>query len=147
MNHSHTRSILALTVAALAAVSAVAPAVAETDEDSTEITIEVAPATLNLRSCGKVVTVHTDILYDDVDVASIYLAGVAIDSWKADDRGYFVAKFVSDDVKTIEGLVIGGLNEFKLVGLDVYETPFWGKQEIMVIERGSPCPSGDISAD
>ena len=147
MKHPHARSILTLTFAALAALPAVAPAFADSGEDTFEITIDVAPATLNLRSCGKVVTVHTDVLYDDVDVATIYLAGVAIDSWKADDRGYFVAKFVSDDVKTIEGLVIGGPNEFKLVGLDVYDTPFWGEQEVTVIERGAPCTSQDVSGE
>jgi hypothetical protein len=147
MNHSHTRSILTLTFAALAALPAVAPAFADSGEDTFEITIDVAPATLNLRSCGKVVTVHTDVLYDDVDVATIYLAGVAIDSWKADDLGYFVAKFVSDDVKTLDGLAIGAPNTLTLVGLDVYEKPFWGRQEVMVIERGSPCPSRDISDD
>ena len=147
MNHWHTRAILALTFAVLAALPAVAPAFAASGEDTFEITIDVAPATLNLRSCGRVVAVHTNVPYDDVDVASIYLAGVAIESWKADDRGYFVAKFVMDDIKAIDGLAIDAPNTFQLVGLDVYKTPFWGEQEVMVIERGAPCALRDASGD
>ncbi len=39
--------------------------------------IRIAPETLNLRSDGTVVTVHTDILYSDMDVYTVYLADVA----------------------------------------------------------------------
>jgi hypothetical protein len=132
MQH-HVRGTLTLAVAVLAAASLLATGSAAAGE----IAVDVAPATLNLQSGGTVVTVHTDIPYGDVDVVSVYLAGVAIESWKADDRGYFVAKFDMDEVKTIDGLVINGLNTFQLVGLDVFGEPFWGEQEVMVIDRGA----------
>jgi len=99
-----------------------------------EITIDIAPNTLNLQSEGHVVTIHTDIPYPYVDVTSIYLNGVLIHSWKADNRGYFVAKFLMDDIKTLEGLVIDGLNTLKLVGLTKDNESFWGEAEIMVID-------------
>jgi hypothetical protein len=122
-------------------------ALVPTVADAGEITIDISPATLNLRSHGTVVTVHTDLPYPDVDVATVYLAGVAIDSWKADDRGYFVAKFAMDDVKTIDGLVINGPNTFQLVGMDVFGEPFWGAQEILVIDRGASSPERRQAAD
>ena len=74
-------------------------------------------------------------------MVSVYLAGVAIASWKADDRGFFVAKFPMDEVTTIDGLVINGTNNFQRVGLDVFGEPSWGEQEVMVVDRG-PRPSG-----
>ena len=126
-----TALILALAATALPAVVA----------DAGEISIDIAPATLNLQSRGAVVTVHRDIPYADVDVVSVFLAGVAIASWKADDRGFFVAKFAMDEVKTIDGLVINGPNTFQLVGLDVFGEPFWGECEVLVIDRG-PAASG-----
>jgi hypothetical protein len=101
-----------------------------------EITIQVAPATLNLASGGTVVTVHTDIAYRDVAATSVFLNDVAIDWWKVDNRGNFVAKFEMDDVKRLEGLVIGDLNTLTLVGLTVNDEPFWGSAEVMVIDRG-----------
>ena len=135
MNPTRSRSVTALILAFMA--SALVSATA----DAGEITVRISPATLNLRSSGTVVTVHTDVPFDDVDVVSVYLAGVAIASWKADDRGFFVAKFAMDDVKSVDGLVINGPNTFQLVGLDVFGEPFWGEQEVMVIDRG-PRPSG-----
>ena len=57
-----------------------------------EITIDVAPNVLNLQNQGEVVTVHTDIGYGEVSASVVYLNGVLINSWKADNRGYFVAK-------------------------------------------------------
>jgi hypothetical protein len=120
----------------LAAVLATAGATAG------EITIRIAPATLNLQSGGVVVTVHTDVPYGEIDVASVYLAGVAIDSWKADDRGYFVAKFLSDDVKTIDGLLLNQLNTLTFVALTIYNEPVWGAAEVMVIDRGGAASGG-----
>jgi hypothetical protein len=99
-----------------------------------EITIDVAPNTLNLQSEGKVVTVHTDIAYGSVDVTSVYINGVAIASWKADNRGNFVAKFSMDDVKSLDGLIIDGYNILQLVGLTTDGEPFSGEQDIMVID-------------
>jgi len=117
----------------LAIVMLAAPAICSAEE----ITIEIAPATLNLQSNGNVVTVHTDVSYGDVDVATVYLGGVAINSWKADDRGYFVAKFLIDDIKTIDALVIPGLNQLQFVALTIYDEEVWGTAAVMVIDVGT----------
>jgi len=100
-----------------------------------EISIDVAPNTLNLQSEGSVVTVHTDIAYDDVDVSTVYLNGIAIKSWKADNRGNFVAKFSMEDVKKLDGLKIDGYNMLKIVGLTKNVQSFWGQKEIKVVDN------------
>ena len=102
------------------------------------ITIEVAPRTLNIDSDGQVVTVHTDIAYWYVQVSTVYLNGVSINSWKADNRGNFVAKFLMEEIKTLDGLIIGDYNTLMLVGVDGDSFPFVGSQEIMVIEVSGP---------
>jgi hypothetical protein len=117
----------------LAIVMLAAPAVGSAEE----ITIEIAPSTLNLQSNGKVVTVHTDIPYSDVDVFTVYLGGVAINSWKADDRGNFVAKFLIDDIKGIDGLVIDEYNTLQFVAQTTYDEPVWGEADVMVIDSGT----------
>jgi hypothetical protein len=99
-----------------------------------EVVIDIAPATLNIQSNGVVVTVHTDIPYNDVDVLTVYLNGVVIKSWKVDDCGYFVAKFSMDEIKTLDGLIIGDYNTLKLVGLTVGGDPFVGSDVIKVID-------------
>lgn len=101
---------------------------------SFDSTIRIAPKVLNIQSEGTVVTVHTDISYSLVDVYSVYLNGIAISSWKADDRGNFVAKFSMDEVKSLEGLVIGDYNTLQLVGLTTDGEPFVGEEDILVIE-------------
>ena len=97
-----------------------------------EIEIDVSPKVLNLSSNGQVVTVHTNIEYALVDVSSLYLDGVPISSWKSDDRGYFVAKFMMDDIKSLP-LNIGEANIVKLVGLTTNGLAFWGEEAIQVI--------------
>ncbi len=99
--------------------------------------IRIAPETLNLRSGGTVVTVHTDILYSDMDVYTVFLADVAISSWKADNRGYFVAKFLMDEIKTIDGLILNDYNTFRLVAVTVGGEPVCGEAEVMIIDRGT----------
>ena len=99
-----------------------------------EITIDVAPNVLNLESQGVVVTVHTDIAYGDVDVSAVFLNGALISSWKADNRGNFVAKFLMDEIKTLDGLIIGDYNILTLVGATTGGVAFSGSQEIMVID-------------
>jgi len=116
----------------LAIVVLAAPGICSAEE----ITIEVAPATLNLQSNGNVVTVHTDVSYGDVDVAAVFLEGVLISSWKADDRGYFVAKFLIDEIKTIDGLVIGDYNTLQFVALTTYGEVS-GAADVMVIDSGT----------
>lgn len=63
------------------------------------IQIQVSPSTLNLEYPGTIVTCHTDIAYSAVVAASVALNGIPIDWWKEDNRGNFVAKFTSADVK------------------------------------------------
>jgi len=99
-----------------------------------EIDIDVSPNVLNIQSKGTVVTVHTDIGYSLVNAYSVYLNGIAIKSWKADDRGNFVAKFSMEEVKRLEGLVIGETNTLQLVGVTTDGEPFVGEQDILVID-------------
>ncbi len=99
--------------------------------------IRIAPTTLNLGSSGTVVTVHTDVPYSQMDVYTVYLAGVAINTWKADDRGYFVAKFLMDDIKAIDGLILNDYNTFQLVAATVGGDPICGEADVMIIDRGT----------
>ena len=97
-----------------------------------EIAIDVAPAVLNLNNQGEVVTVHTDIAYSLVTGSSVFLNGVEINSWKADDRGNFVAKFLMEEIKGLP-LNIGAMNNLVLTGETFAEIEFQGEQEIKVI--------------
>ena len=118
----------------LAIVMLAAPAVSSAEDIL--ITIEIAPSTLNIQSNGKVVTVHTDIAYSDIDVYSVYLGGVYIDSSKADDRGNFVAKFLIDAIKSID-LVINDYNTLELVAKTTYGDLVSGTADVMVINSDS----------
>ena len=100
-----------------------------------EIEIDVAPNVLNIESQGTVVTVHTDIAYGSVDVSSVFLNGVEISSWKADNRGNFVAKFLMDEIKTLDGLAIGDYNVLVLVGYTKDYEEFVGVTEILVVNN------------
>ncbi|MFC1811099.1 hypothetical protein ACFL03_00205 [Thermodesulfobacteriota bacterium] len=99
-----------------------------------EITIDVAPNVLSLQNNGQVVTVHTDIPYDDVELTSVHINGVLIDSWESDVRGYFVARFVMNAIKNLP-LVIGDYNTFTLVGKTFSDGEFSGSQDILVVEN------------
>ena len=114
------------------------PAAALSEE--IQIQIDVAPNVLNIQSQGEIVTVHTDIAYSAVVGATVFLNGVPIQWWKADARGNFVAKFVMDEIKTLDGLKIDGYNTLLLIGYTTDGDPFIGEQEIKVIDiipRGS----------
>ena len=100
-----------------------------------DIEIDVSPNVLNIQSNSTIVTVHTDIAYSIVVGASVFLNGVAIDWWKSDDRGNFVAKFVSDEIKTLEGLKIGDYNTLTLNGYTTNGEAFVGTQDILVIDN------------
>ena len=100
-----------------------------------DIEIDVAPNVLNIQSESTVVTVHTDIAYSIVKGASVFLNGVAIDYWKSDNRGNFVAKFDSDEIKTLDGLIIGDYNTLILNGFDTDDEAFIGAQDILVIDN------------
>ena len=97
------------------------------------ITIDVAPAVLNLQNQGEVVTVHTDVAYGHVIGSTVYLNDIPIKSWKSDDRGNFVAKFYMEDVKDLP-LNIGEMNTLTMVGLLIDGSTFTGSQAIKVIE-------------
>lgn len=97
-----------------------------------EITIDVAPNVLNLSSASEVVTIHTDIPYSLVDGQTVTLNGIEISSWKSDNRGYFVAKFNSDEVKDLED--IGDTLVCRLLGNTVEGDSFYGTSEITVID-------------
>lgn len=107
---------------------------AATEACALEIAIDVSPHVLNIQSNGTVVTVHTDISYSLVNAYTVYLNSVPIQSWKADDRGNFVAKFSMDDVKQLDGLVIGDYNTMQLVGVTTEGEPFVGEEDILVID-------------
>ena len=107
-----------------------------------EIAIEVAPSTLNIQSQGQVVTVHTSIAYSSVIGGSVTLNFIPIDWWKADAQGNFVAKFLMSEVKALAdsgNLQVPGQNTLNLEGETIEGTPFFGTQEITVI---NVLPSG-----
>ncbi len=67
-----------------------------------EADITVSPQTLKLSSNSTSwVTVHTNLPYGAVMSASVTLDGIPISWSKADDRGYFVAKFQIGAIKGI----------------------------------------------
>ena len=99
------------------------------------ITIDVSPSVLNLQNKGEVVTVHTNIAYSIVSGSTVSLNGIEISWWKSDDRGYFVAKFLTSDVKNLPGLVIGGYNTLTLNGVTKEGVSFTGSEEIKVINN------------
>ena len=47
-----------------------------------EIMIDVSPNVLNLQSSGTVVTVHTNVDYNVVVAATVYLNDIPISTWK-----------------------------------------------------------------
>ena len=100
-----------------------------------DIAIDVSPNVINIQSQSTVVTVHTDIAYSIVAGTSVTLNGVEIAWWKSDDRGNFVAKFDSDDIKTLDGLITGGYNTLTLIGVTTGGEGFTGTQDIMVINN------------
>ena len=109
-----------------------------------DIGIDVAPNVLNIQSQGNVVTVHTTISYGSVDHDNVYLNGIEIASWKADNRGYFVAKFLMSEVKALADtgdLEVPGDNELTLVGYTTDGSEFTGSQVITVIDI-QPAGSG-----
>lgn len=98
-----------------------------------EISIDVAPYFLNIQNAeGQVVTVHTSIAYEDVAAHTVYLNGVSISDWKADDRGNFVGKFQMEEIKALP-LYHNDYNSLTLDGVTVDEKPFFGQTDIMVI--------------
>ena len=98
-----------------------------------EITIDitVSPNVINIASQSTVVTVHTDIAYGLVVGATVKLNDVAIDWWKSDDRGNFVAKFKAADVKGI--VRPGETATLTLTGGTIYGDTFTGTDSVKVV--------------
>ena len=97
-----------------------------------DVQIKISPHVLNLGRPGDCLTVHTDIRYSVVAGETVSLNGVAIQSWKADDRGNFVAKFNMADIVGLP-LEIGAYNRFELAGETKSGESFCGADEILVI--------------
>ena len=107
--------------------------VAVNTSNAYEILIDVSPNVLNLQSSGTVVTVHTNVAYNTVVASTVFLNNVPIFFYKSDDRGYFVAKFVMDDVKDLT-FDLGELNTLLFVGVTDDGLAFTGTQDIKVID-------------
>ena len=107
------------------------------DVAETAIEIQVAPNVLNLQNNGVVVTIHTDISFWIVNTSTVYLNGILIQSWKADNRGFFVAKFNLDDVKALFSppAEIPGEFPLRLEGSTSDGTFFFGSDNILVISK------------
>lgn len=98
------------------------------------IEIQVSPNVLNLQNNGQVVTVHTEIAYSLVVAETVSMNGVEIDSWKADDQGHFVAKFLMSAIVNLP-LNIGQYNDLTLQGVKTDGTTFIGTDQIMVVNN------------
>jgi hypothetical protein len=99
-----------------------------------DVEIDVAPNVLNIQSESIVVTVHTDIAYSLVVGSSVFLNDAVISHWKSDNRGNFVAKFLADEIKILDGLIIGDYNVLTLTGYTTGGEAFIGTQDIKVID-------------
>lgn len=98
------------------------------------IDIQVSPHVLNLQHQGEVVTIHTDISYGSVLGSTVTLNGIEINSWKADDQGNFVAKFLMSAIKNLP-LNIGSYNTLTLLGEKVSGGTFTGSEDILVVNN------------
>lgn len=122
------RSLLVSLVAALLVFSS-GPVAA----DELAIEVVVSPNVINLASASTVVTVHTNIAYGAVAGATVTLSGVAIDWWKADNQGCFVAKFRAQDVKDILVDYVGQQVTLNLCGETKTGVEFSGSDDVGVI--------------
>jgi hypothetical protein len=95
---------------------------------------------VSLDSQGELVTVHTNIAYGEVIGDSVvFLGGVKIDWWKADNQGNFVAKFKLDDVKVLVQEILYPRNSgdvpLTLTGTSTVVGEFSGTDTIRVVAR------------
>ncbi len=105
-----------------------------TGQAQTVIDIQVAPNVLNLQSQGQVVTIHTGLAFWTVTGSSVTLNGEEIESWKADNNGFFVAKFNMEAIKDLP-LNVGEYNTLELKGEQTGGTQFIGVSEVLVIDK------------
>ncbi len=99
--------------------------------------IRIAPNVLNLGSKGTVVTVHTTLPYSSVMASTVSLNVIEIQSWKADARGNFVAKFSMAAVKSLvrSGALPMGEVTLTLTGFTSDGSDFSGSSQITVVSR------------
>ena len=57
-----------------------------------------------------------------------------IDSWKADNQGNFVAKFLIEEIKALD-LAIDDYNTLTLSGYTVYGEYFCGSADVYVVNK------------
>jgi len=122
------------------------------DEPEIQIDIDIAPSVLNLqkvvnlRNKGPVVTVHTDIDVDKVNVFSVFLSFLTVENdigsirikfYGDDIDGDFVAQFLMSDIKDLDPDL--GYNTFMLSGITKDKESFCGTQRIKVLNNE---PSG-----
>jgi len=116
-------------------------------DDDITIKIRIAPKTLNLRSQGEWVTVHTNIAYSKVDAETVTLNEIPISWSKADNKGNFVGKFAMNEIKDLvcgEELEYPVRYEFTLEGSTTDDDVdfFSGTKTIRVINIKRACNSG-----
>jgi len=115
-------------------------------DDDIAIKIRIAPKTLNLRSQGEWVTVHTNIAYSKVDAETVTLNEIPISWSKADNRGNFVGKFAMNEIKDLicgEELECPVRYEFTLEGYTTDNDLFSGSKTIRVINIKRACSAGN----
>jgi len=96
------------------------------------VAFDVSPNVLNLANQGQVVTVHTDLPFALVDAETVTLNGVPISHWKSDLQGYFVAKFLMEDVKILPW-VLNQENLITVLGVATDGRTFEGSQSILIV--------------
>jgi hypothetical protein len=91
----------------------------------------------HFQSGGEVVTVHIDIPYGQVVTATVTQNLVPINYSKADNQGYFVAKFLMEAVKALapDRLEVGIENELTLTGLTTDGLVFAGTDEVLLVDN------------
>ncbi len=99
--------------------------------------IRIAPNVLNIGSSGTVVTIHTSLPFSSVVATSVTLNDLEIQSWKADARGNFVAKFSMSSVKALvtSGALRLGQVTLTLEGMTQGGDDFSASSTIMVVSR------------
>lgn len=130
-----------LLVFALTVVFLVSPYSASVAE-ARDITIRIAPNVLNLSNQGEVVTIHTGEPYSEIVGASVVVVPdsgdpVAINWWKSDNRGDFVAKFVMEEIKNIPGISADETYHFVLQATTTTGEILVGTADVRIIDRST----------
>jgi hypothetical protein len=130
-----------LLIVVLALIPILGTGIVVANDETDNIDIRIAPATLNLNddvwaSDDPYVTVHAEIPYRTVDTDSLTLEtdGNTVDAIRteADNRGYLVVKF---DRRAVVGIVEVGKEVMTLTGTTTGDEPFTGSATIRVIDQ------------